>query len=60
LATAPRPTASSPSSSPGLPEVLAGYDRSATAGPVPYPHSCSPQAWAAATPLALGTALDRS
>ncbi|MFF4155220.1 glycogen debranching N-terminal domain-containing protein [Streptomyces sp. NPDC001651] len=43
-----------------LPEVLAGYDRSATAGPVPYPHSCSPQAWAAATPLALRTALDQS
>ncbi|MFJ9002621.1 glycogen debranching N-terminal domain-containing protein [Streptomyces sp. NPDC102359] len=43
-----------------LPEVLAGYDRSATAGPVPYPHSCSPQAWAAATPLALRTALARS
>ncbi|MET8898303.1 amylo-alpha-1,6-glucosidase [Streptomyces albogriseolus] len=43
-----------------LPEVLAGYDRSATAGPVPYPHSCSPQAWAAATPLALKTALARS
>jgi glycogen debranching enzyme len=42
-----------------LPEVLAGYDRSATAGPVPYPHSCSPQAWAAATPLALRTALDQ-
>ncbi|MER7719719.1 glycogen debranching N-terminal domain-containing protein [Streptomyces flaveolus] len=40
-----------------LPEVLAGYDRSATAGPVPYPHSCSPQAWAAATPSALRTAL---
>ncbi|MYR41976.1 glycogen debranching N-terminal domain-containing protein [Streptomyces sp. SID5910] len=40
-----------------LPEVLAGYDRSATAGPVPYPHSCSPQAWAAATPAALRTAL---
>ncbi|MDX3365951.1 aminotransferase, partial [Streptomyces sp. ME02-6987-2C] len=40
-----------------LPEVLAGYDRAATAAPVPYPHSCSPQAWAAATPLALRTAL---
>ncbi|MFF2999809.1 glycogen debranching N-terminal domain-containing protein [Streptomyces sp. NPDC057950] len=40
-----------------LPEVLAGYDRAATARPVPYPHSCSPQAWAAATPLALRTAL---
>ncbi|MGI5397526.1 amylo-alpha-1,6-glucosidase [Streptomyces sp. CA-251251] len=42
-----------------LPEVLAGYARSATAGPVPYPHSCSPQAWAAATPLALRTALEQ-
>lgn len=42
-----------------LPEVLAGYGRSATAGPVPYPHSCSPQAWAAATPLALRTALEQ-
>ncbi|MGW1727803.1 amylo-alpha-1,6-glucosidase [Streptomyces sp. NPDC002306] len=41
-----------------LPEVLAGYDRTATARPVPYPHSCSPQAWAAATPLALRTALN--
>ncbi|GGT16014.1 amylo-alpha-1,6-glucosidase [Streptomyces chromofuscus] len=40
-----------------LPEVIAGYARSATAGPVPYPHACSPQAWAAATPLALSTAL---
>ncbi len=40
-----------------LPEVLAGYDRTATARPVPYPHSCSPQAWAAAAPLALRTAL---
>ncbi|MGW7616447.1 amylo-alpha-1,6-glucosidase [Streptomyces antimycoticus] len=39
-----------------LPEVIAGYDRSATATPVPYPHSCSPQAWAAAAPLALLTA----
>jgi glycogen debranching enzyme len=41
-----------------LPEVLAGYDRTATTRPVPYPHSCTPQAWAAATPLALRTALD--
>ncbi|MCC9154632.1 aminotransferase [Streptomyces parvulus] len=40
-----------------LPEVLAGYHRSATPAPVPYPHSCSPQAWAAATPFALRTAL---
>ena len=29
---------------------------STSAAPVPYPHSCSPQAWAAATPLALLTA----
>lgn len=43
-----------------LPEVLAGYDRAATRRPVPYPHSCSPQAWAAATPWALRTALGAS
>ncbi|GHB45709.1 aminotransferase [Streptomyces viridiviolaceus] len=42
-----------------LPEVIAGYDRAATAGPVPYQHACSPQAWAAATPLALRTALQQ-
>ncbi|MEV6654058.1 glycogen debranching N-terminal domain-containing protein [Streptomyces sp. NPDC051219] len=40
-----------------LPEVIAGYPRLHSEGPVPYPHSCSPQAWAAATPLALLTAL---
>lgn len=40
-----------------LPEVMAGYGRSEQARPVPYPHSCSPQAWAAATPLAVLTAL---
>ncbi|WP_455356451.1 amylo-alpha-1,6-glucosidase [Streptomyces sp. SYSU K217416] len=43
-----------------LPEVMAGYDRSELPQPVPYPHSCSPQAWAAATPLALLTALQGS
>ncbi|MFJ8827861.1 glycogen debranching N-terminal domain-containing protein [Streptomyces sp. NPDC102467] len=43
-----------------LPEVLGGYDRAASARPVPYPHSCSPQAWAAATPWALRTALRQS
>ncbi|PIB00379.1 aminotransferase [Streptomyces sp. HG99] len=42
-----------------LPEVIAGYARSTTGGPVPYPHACSPQAWAAATPLALRTALEQ-
>ncbi|SCL35624.1 Glycogen debranching enzyme (alpha-1,6-glucosidase) [Micromonospora rhizosphaerae] len=40
-----------------LPEVLTGLPRIANDGPVPYPHSCSPQAWAAASPLALLTAL---
>ncbi|MEV6758513.1 glycogen debranching N-terminal domain-containing protein [Streptomyces sp. NPDC051214] len=41
-----------------LPEVMAGYDRTRHQQPVPYPHSCSPQAWAAATPLAVLTALN--
>ncbi|MGW7271740.1 amylo-alpha-1,6-glucosidase [Streptomyces sp. NPDC054864] len=40
-----------------LPEVMAGYERAQHQRPVPYPHSCSPQAWAAATPLAVLTAL---
>ncbi|WP_326664637.1 amylo-alpha-1,6-glucosidase [Streptomyces sp. NBC_00385] len=40
-----------------LPEVMAGYGRADHPRPVPYPHSCSPQAWAAATPLAILTAL---
>ncbi|AUH44678.1 amylo-alpha-1,6-glucosidase [Streptomyces sp. CMB-StM0423] len=40
-----------------LPEVLAGYALSDHPAPVPYPHACSPQAWAAATPLALLTAV---
>ena len=39
-----------------LPEVISGYDRDLHPAPVPYPHACSPQAWAAATPLALLTA----
>ena len=42
------------------PEVLAGYSRADHPDPVPYPHSCSPQAWAAATPFALLTALEGS
>jgi glycogen debranching enzyme len=41
-----------------LPEVFAGYGRDEHPHPVPYPHSCSPQAWAAATPLALRTAVE--
>ena len=40
-----------------LPEVIAGYPREEGQAPVPYPHANSPQAWAAATPLALLTAI---
>ena len=34
-----------------LPELLCGTDRADIPTPVPYPTSCSPQAWAAASPL---------
>jgi glycogen debranching enzyme len=43
-----------------LPEVLTGYGRAEHPDPVPYPHACSPQAWAAATPLALLTAMEQA
>jgi glycogen debranching enzyme len=36
-----------------LPEVFAGYDRRLTGFPVEYTTACSPQAWAAGTPLLL-------
>ncbi|NUT51955.1 MAG: amylo-alpha-1,6-glucosidase [Saccharothrix sp.] len=36
-----------------LPELLCGFDRDEYPDPVPYPTSCSPQAWAAATPVHL-------
>lgn len=36
-----------------LPELYCGFPRDEFAAPVPYPTSCSPQAWAAATPLLL-------
>ncbi|MGM1060270.1 amylo-alpha-1,6-glucosidase [Saccharothrix sp. Mg75] len=36
-----------------LPELLCGFDRAEFSRPVPYPTSCSPQAWAAATPVHL-------
>lgn len=36
-----------------LPELVAGFDRDQLREPVPYPTSCSPQAWAAASPLLL-------
>ena len=41
-----------------LPEVFAGYARAACDGPVEYPTSCSPQAWAAGSvPLLVRTML---
>jgi glycogen debranching enzyme len=36
-----------------VPEVFAGYGRRQTKFPVEYPTACSPQAWAAGTPLLL-------
>ena len=36
-----------------LPELFCGFDRGEFEEPVPYPTSCSPQAWAAAAPLQL-------
>jgi glycogen debranching enzyme len=36
-----------------LPELFCGFDRDQYPEPVSYPASCSPQAWAAATPLSL-------
>jgi glycogen debranching enzyme len=40
-----------------LPELFCGFAREDLPFPVPYPTSCSPQAWAAATPIALVTSL---
>ncbi|MFI6817880.1 glycogen debranching N-terminal domain-containing protein [Nonomuraea sp. NPDC050328] len=42
-----------------LPELFCGFDRTEFAVPVPYPTSCSPQAWAAAAPIQLLRALLR-
>lgn len=36
-----------------LPELFCGFSRSRFDAPVPYPTSCSPQAWASAAPLLL-------
>jgi glycogen debranching enzyme len=36
-----------------LPELFCGFERSEFAEPIAYPTSCSPQAWAAGTPLLL-------
>ncbi|WP_345147859.1 amylo-alpha-1,6-glucosidase [Arthrobacter ginkgonis] len=42
-----------------LPELFCGFDREQFAAPVPYPTACSPQAWAATTPIFLVTSLMR-
>jgi glycogen debranching enzyme len=36
-----------------LPELFCGFDRAEYPEPVPYPTSCSPQAWASAAPVQL-------
>lgn len=36
-----------------LPELFCGFERQPGRTPVPYPTSCSPQAWASATPIHL-------
>jgi glycogen debranching enzyme len=36
-----------------LPELFCGFDRDTYSDPVPYPTSCSPQAWASAAPIHL-------
>ncbi|MET9068115.1 amylo-alpha-1,6-glucosidase [Streptosporangium sandarakinum] len=36
-----------------LPELFCGFDRGEFSSPVPYPTSCTPQAWAAASPIHL-------
>ncbi len=42
-----------------LPELFCGFSRDEYATPVPYPTACSPQAWAAATPVHLVRTLMR-
>jgi glycogen debranching enzyme len=42
-----------------LPELFCGFPREDYPAPIPYPTSCSPQAWAAAAPLQLLTTLLR-
>jgi glycogen debranching enzyme len=42
-----------------LPELFCGFDREDFPVPIPYPTSCSPQAWAAAAPLLLVRSLLR-
>jgi glycogen debranching enzyme len=40
-----------------LPELFCGFSREDAAAPIPYPASCSPQAWAAAAPMSLVSSL---
>ncbi|MFP5312257.1 MAG: amylo-alpha-1,6-glucosidase, partial [Actinomycetes bacterium] len=40
-----------------LPELFCGFSREQFAEPVPYPTACSPQAWAATSPILLLTSL---
>jgi glycogen debranching enzyme len=40
-----------------LPELFCGFSRDELSTPVPYPTACSPQAWAATTPILLVTSL---
>ncbi|BCW52108.1 glycogen debranching N-terminal domain-containing protein [Arthrobacter sp. StoSoilB13] len=42
-----------------LPELFCGFDRKQFSEPVPYPTACSPQAWAATTPIQLVMGLMR-
>ena len=42
-----------------LPELFCGFGRDQFTAPVPYPTACSPQAWAATTPILLVTSLMR-
>ncbi|MEV8148044.1 glycogen debranching N-terminal domain-containing protein [Arthrobacter sp. NPDC080073] len=42
-----------------LPELFCGFSRDQVTEPVPYPTACSPQAWAATTPIRLVTSLMR-
>jgi glycogen debranching enzyme len=43
-----------------LPELFCGFDRSEFPSPLPYPTSCSPQAWASAAPIQIVRALLRT
>jgi len=40
-----------------LPELFCGFGRAEVPGPVPYPSSCAPQAWASAAPIGVLRAL---